>query len=70
MSTAKLISLLLLIVGIVLLVWGINASNSMASEISEAVQGAPSDKAIIWIVLGAIVALAGVAGLLRGRRVA
>jgi LPXTG-motif cell wall-anchored protein len=61
------ISLALLVVGIVLLVWGFNASESAASELSEAVSGAPTDRSIWLIVLGILAACVGGFGLLRRR---
>lgn len=64
----KPISLALLVVGIVLLVMGLNASDSFASEVSEFFTDSPTDKAI-WLVIGGVAALVvGGAGFLRGRR--
>lgn len=64
----KGISIALLIVGIILLIYGINAYNSASSSISQAVQGAPSNKAIWLIVLGVLGAIIGGFGLIRGAR--
>ncbi|HEX9784064.1 MAG TPA: DUF3185 family protein [Opitutaceae bacterium] len=61
----KGLSIALLIVGIILLVFGFNASDSIGSELSEAVQGAPSDKSIWLIVLGVLAAVGGGIGLMR-----
>jgi hypothetical protein len=63
----KPLALALLVVGIVLLAMGINASDSASSEVSEALTGAPTDKSIWLIALGAIGAIAGGVGLLRRR---
>lgn len=65
MTTRRIISLGLLVAGVVLLVLGINASESFSSEVSEAVQGAPSDKAIWLLVGGGLLALIGLFGLVR-----
>ena len=63
----RAISLALLIIGIVLLIMGINASDSVGSEISEAVQGTPTDRSI-WLIVGGIAAaIIGGLGLLRRR---
>ena len=63
----RILSIVLLVVGIVLLVMGINAADSVSSEISEAVQGTPSDRSI-WLIVGGIVAaLIGALGLIRRR---
>ena len=56
----KLISLALLAVGVVLMIYGINATNSFGSDVSRFFTGSPTDKAI-WMLIGGIVA--SVAGL-------
>lgn len=61
------IAIALLVVGIILLVWGINASNSAGSEVSEALTGSPSDKSMWLIALGALGAIAGAFSLFRRR---
>lgn len=59
------LSLALLVAGIVLLILGLNSSDSIASQFSEVFTGAPTDKAI-WLTLGGIVlTIVGAAGLLR-----
>lgn len=63
----RAIGLALLVVGIILLIMGINASDSVGSELSEAVQGTPSDRSIWLIVAGAAAAIIGAVGLLRRR---
>lgn len=63
---SKPISLALLIIGAVLLAFGVSATEAFASEVSEAVSGSPTDKAI-WLLVGGIAALVvGGLGLLRG----
>ncbi len=59
------LSVALLVVGVILLVWGFGAYNSVSSDVSNAVTGAPTDRSIWLIVLGAIAAIAGGFGLLR-----
>ena len=59
----KAIALALLIAGVVLLVFGINASESVGSEVSEVVTGTPSDQSMWLLVLGIIGIVAGGAGL-------
>jgi len=49
----KAISLAILAAGIVLVVFGINASNSISSDISRVFTDAPTDKAI-WMLVGAL----------------
>ena len=60
------IGLIVLIIGIVLLVYGFTATDSISSGFSKLFTGAPSDKAVWLIVAGAVVAIAGTAMLTRG----
>jgi hypothetical protein len=64
----KTVSLALFIIGIVLLIFGLNASDSVGSEISEAVTGTPTDKSIWLIGLGILGLVVGGAGFFLGRR--
>jgi hypothetical protein len=58
----------LLIVGIVLIVYGINASNSVGSDFSRLFTGAPTDKSLWLLIGGAVAALLGAGGLMRGSK--
>ena len=49
----------LLVGGVILLVFGLNASESFASEVSEVFTGSPTDRSIWMIVLGSVTAAAG-----------
>ena len=64
----KLISLVLLVGGIVLIVVGINATNSFSSDVSRFFTGSPTDKAVWMLIGGAIAAIIGLAGTLRGSK--
>ena len=64
----KALSLALLIAGVILLAFGIDASNSAGSSISRAVNGAPTDKAIWLLVGGGIATFVGLVGVLRGSK--
>ena len=57
-----------LVVGIVLVVWGVNASHSVSSDISRLFTGAVTDKAIYLIVGGTVVLIAGASMAFAGRR--
>ena len=59
----KPVGLALLAVGIVLLILGISASDSVGSEISEFFTGEPTDKAM-WLMIGGVAAMALGAGAL------
>ena len=47
----RLISIALLAGGVVLLIYGINATNSFSSDVSRFFTGSPTDKAV-WMLLG------------------
>jgi len=64
----KVPSLALLIVGVILLGYGVSAANSVSSSVTEMVSGAPTDKSIWLIVLGVIGIVSGGLGLLLRRR--
>lgn len=52
----KALGLALLAVGIVLLIFGINGSQSFGSDVSRFFTGSPTDKSI-WLMIGGVVAL-------------
>jgi hypothetical protein len=61
----KIIFLALLAGGIVLVILGINATNSFSSDVSRFFTGSPTDKAV-WMLIGGIVAsVIGLVGTLR-----
>jgi hypothetical protein len=61
----KLISLALLVGGIVLVLTGLNAANPFSSYVSRFFTGSPTDKAV-WMLIGGILTVVGLARLLRG----
>jgi len=60
---SRVLSIIFLIAGIILLVYGIDASNSVSSSVTQAVSGTPTNKSIWLIVLGVIGILSGGCGL-------
>jgi uncharacterized membrane protein YfcA len=64
----KPLSLALLAGGILLIVFGVNASNSFGSDISRFFTGSPTDKAIWMMVGGVVAAVVGLLGLARGSK--
>jgi hypothetical protein len=61
----KGMSVALLVVGALLIVWGISASESFSSDVSRFFTGSPTNKAV-WLLIGGIVAgIVGLFGLLR-----
>jgi len=66
----RFLGIALFIVGIILLAFGISASESVGSDFSRFFTGKPTDKAI-WLMLGGIVSLVlGVGGMLARRGLA
>jgi hypothetical protein len=61
----RILSLALLSGGIVLVIYGISAADSVGSRFARLYTGAPTDKTL-WLLIGGIVAVViGVVGLLR-----
>lgn len=64
----KPISLALLIGGIILIIYGVSASDSIGSDVSRFFTGNPTDKAM-WLLIGGVIATAiGAIGLGRGNK--
>jgi len=62
------ISIALLIVGVILLIWGLTALDSFSSDVSRFFTGSPTDKAV-WLMIGGVAAtVIGAIGLLRGAK--
>jgi len=59
----KSVSLVLLVGGVLLLVLGIQATNSFSSDVSRFFTGSPTDKAVWMLIGGAVASVAGLAGL-------
>jgi ABC-type uncharacterized transport system permease subunit len=64
----KPISLALLVGGIILILYGANASDSIGSGFSRFFTGNPTDKTMWLLIGGAAAAIAGAAGLFRSQR--
>ena len=61
----KGIAAALLVVGVILLVLGVNAYHSASSDVSRFFTGTPTDKAL-WLLIGGVIAgIAGFFGLVR-----
>ncbi len=55
----KVQGIVMLAAGGVLLFWGYNITQSVSSKLSQALNGAPPDKAMVMMVLGGICAIFG-----------
>ncbi|MDF3057586.1 MAG: rane protein [Rariglobus sp.] len=64
----RLVSLTLLVGGIILLIYGFQASESIGSEFSRLFTGSPTDKTLWMLIGGAVAALIGAGGLFRGSK--
>ena len=64
----KPIFIALLAGGIILAVFGINASNSFGSDVSRFFTGSPTDRAIWMLAGGVVLGLIGLGGLVMGGR--
>jgi uncharacterized membrane protein len=64
----RAVSLVLLVVGLVLLIYGFAASDSAGSAISRLFTGAPTDKTVWLLVGGAVAAVIGLLGVARGEK--
>jgi hypothetical protein len=49
----KALGIVLVVVGVVLIVYGIDASHSVSNNVSKTFTGAPTDKTL-WLLLGGI----------------
>jgi hypothetical protein len=64
----KILSIALLVGGVVLIIFGLQAMNSFSSDVSKFFTGSATDKAI-WMFIGGIVAaVAGLFGTFRCRK--
>ena len=61
----KGMSVALLVAGVILLVFGLNAYHSASSDVSRFFTGAPTDKALWLLIGGAVAGIAGLFGLVR-----
>jgi len=64
----KALFLALLVAGVALVIYGIGASQSRASDISRFFTGSPTDKSMWLLVGGGVMFVVGLAGVLRGSR--
>ena len=60
------ISVALVIIGIVLVIWGLRAEDSLSSDVSRFFTGSPTDRAIWLLVCGIAAAVLGLSGLVFG----
>lgn len=64
----KPMSLALLVIGVILLFYGLKAGDSLGSDVSRAVTGTPTDETIWFLAGGIIAGLVGLFGLTRSAK--
>lgn len=65
MNQKSVIGIALLVLGLMLLFFGFNASESPAEEVSEALTGSYSDQTMLYLIGGAVAAVVGAVLLFR-----
>jgi hypothetical protein len=61
----RILSCVLLCIGTVLVIYGLNALDSISSSFSRFFTGAPTDKTIWLLIAGVLLAVVGAGGLVR-----
>ena len=61
----KLISIGLLVVGVILIVLGVQGMNSLESDVSRFFRGTPTDKSVWMLIGGILCAIGGAVGLMK-----
>jgi hypothetical protein len=64
----KMVSVVLLIGGVVLIIMGVQATNSFSSDLSRFFTGSPTDKAIWMLIGGGVASVIGLVGVMRGAK--
>jgi hypothetical protein len=59
-TTMKIISLVLIVIGIGFAVWGYQLSGSVGSQVTQAVTGADTDKVMTYYIIGAVSFVVGI----------
>lgn len=67
MKFSKVIGILLLAVGVVLLIFGVNAANAPLEEVGEAITGRYSDETMGYLIGGIAAGIVGLVVILRSR---
>ncbi len=68
MSGAKILGIVLIVVGAILLYFGINATESVGEQVVEGVTGRYTDNTMWYLIGGGVAAAAGIGLLLFGKK--
>lgn len=60
----RILSVVFLVIGVTLIVYGVNASHSIGSGFSRFFTGSPTDKTVWLLVGGAVASVVGISGLI------
>ena len=55
----KIIGLVMLVIGIILIGWGLNEAGSFGGKLSSAISGSPGDRVLWFYISGAVCTLIG-----------
>lgn len=61
----QMLSLVLLVAGVGLLIWGYNISQSVSGQVAQAFSGSPGNKAMTLYIVGAVCTALGILGLVK-----
>ncbi|WP_194755460.1 DUF3185 family protein [Aliidiomarina indica] len=64
----KIVSLAILVAGLIVLYFGWQEKQSVASEVTEAFTGQPTDNAMWFLIIGAILVVVGIGGVFLGKK--
>jgi hypothetical protein len=64
----KGLSAVFLVAGVILVFYGINASNSFSSDVSRFFTGSPTNKTVWFLIGGAVAGCVGLLGLFSGEK--
>lgn len=64
----KMLSIVLLLGGVVLIILGVQATNSFSSDVSRFFTGSPTDKAVWMLIAGVVAGVFGLCGVMRGSK--
>lgn len=59
MGSQKLLGIILLVIGVILLVFGFNASQSLGDQVTETITGRFTDETMWYIIGGAVASVIG-----------
>ena len=65
---SRIVGLGFLVLGIILIGWGVSASESVSSSFSKLFTGSPTNKAVYLMIGGAILAMVGIGALIQSPR--